>query len=680
MRIRSSFALLLVPALAWAPLAWAPCAWAQDTVAPTTGENTLPARGENAGDYNVVQSWELGYRFATVGGDNGKYRSDVNFGDGIRLLNSYLTVNSRDGRGHWFDEITLTTQGLGNDPYESATFRIQKNRWYRYDLLWRSNGYFNPGLTVANGEHLEDTTYRLQDHDLTLFPQSWYRLHAGYSRTTQNGPALTTEQEFDPQGDVFPIFRDTREQYDEYRLGADIVLKSFRLSIVHRWEYFKDDTTDNLTVTEQGSPAGNPADSSALTGFGRAQPYRGRIPGWLVTLHGERQWIAMNGRFTYAGGRGGFIQNETALGTDRFGNAQNVQVIVTGNGDRPVSTGDLSVTLLPASRLSVTNNTSVANTRMTGNNSYEQFNNATFTGQSLSFQFLGVVLITNSTDLRYRFSKKLDMFAGFRYSDRQVRSTEDATTPGSPFAGVSAEQSNQLKAGVAGVNWMPIRDLRVHLEAEIGRNNNPFAPTSLRNYDVIRSRLQYRKKKYTLGGGYLENYNNNSILITAYSSHSRTYTGIASWNAKSWLAVDASYSKLHLDTVGGMAFFAGIPATLMNAQSIYISNIHAGNLGLRFPVTSRADFYVGYNITRDTGDGRTSQVQQTTPAGQLLYSVQTFPLTYQTPMIRLSVKLTAKLRYNAGYQYYGYHEDFGLLSVNQSYRAHTGYTSLLWSF
>jgi hypothetical protein len=90
---------------------------------------------------------------------------------------------------------------------------------------------------------------------------------------------------------------------------------------------------------------------------------------------------------------------------------------------------------------------------------------------------------------------------------------------------------------------------------------------------------------------------------------------------------------------------------------------------------------VGYNITKDTGDGRASDSpQQTTPAGQLLYSVQTFPLTYQTPLLRLSVKLTAKLRYNIGYQYYGYHEEFGLLSVNQTYRAHTGYTSLLWSF
>ncbi len=146
-----------------------------------------PARGENSGDYNVVQSWEFGYRFASVGGDQDEYRSDVNYHDGIRLLGSSLTVNSKDGRGKWFDEIVLTTQGLGNDPYESATLRVQKNQWYRYDLLWRQNDYFNPGLTVANGAHLEDTTYSWQDHDLTLLPQNWFRSGLGYSRVRRTG-------------------------------------------------------------------------------------------------------------------------------------------------------------------------------------------------------------------------------------------------------------------------------------------------------------------------------------------------------------------------------------------------------------------------------------------------------------------------------------------------------------
>jgi hypothetical protein len=669
MRIRLQFALLVFPSLVWAPV----LVWAQDTVAPTTGESTLPSRGENAGNYNVVQSWEFGYRFASVGGDDGKYRSDVNYGNGIRLLSGNLTVNSRDGKGRWFDEIVLTTQGLGNDPYESATFRIQKNRWYRYDLLWRSNDYFNPGLTVADGEHLEDTTFRWQNHDLTLFPQSWFRARVGYSRTTQDGPALTTEQEFDSQSAVFPLFRNTRQEYNEYRLGGDIVLKGFRLSVLHRWEYFKEDTTDNLTQTEQIGP-------SELTGFARAQPYRGRTPGWLVSLAGEYKWIALNGRFTYAGGRGNVIQNESFAGIDRFSNPQNVQVLVTGNGDRPVISGDLNVTLFPSSRLSFTNNTSVSDTRMTGNNSFEQFNNATFTAQVANFQFLGVLLITNSTDIRYRFSKKLDVFAGYRYSDRQIRSTEAGASLGSTF-NTAAEQSNQLRAGVAGVSWMPLKDLRVHLEAEIGSNDHAFAPISQKNYDIIRARVQYRRKNYSLDGSYLESYNNNSILITAYSSHSRTYTANASWNAKSWVSLDASYSKLHLDTIGGLAFFAGSPALLNNAPSIFISNIHSGNLGLRFALTAHADLYVGYNITKDTGDSRFSDsLAQTTPAGQLLYSVQTFPLTYQTPLVRISIKVTPKLRYNVGYQYYGYHEEFGVLDVNQNYRAHTGYTSLLWSF
>ncbi len=667
MRVLPLFTIFLLPGLVSA----------QETVAPSVGESTMSPRGEDTGDYNVVQSWELGYRFASIGGDEGKYRSDVNYRDGVRLLSSYLAINSRDGRGRWFDELVLTTQGLGKDPYQSATFRIQKNQWYRYDLLWRSNDYFNPGLTVADGEHLEDTTYRFQDHDLTLFPQSWLRARAGYSHTTQDGPALTTQQEFDSQSDVFPIFQNTRAEYNEYRLGAEIFLKSFRFTVMRRWEYFKDDTGDVLSTTET---SGIPGDPSALNSFNRSQPYRGRTPGWLVTVYGEHKWFAVNGRFTYAGGRGNFIQDESALGVSRFDTGQDVQYAVSGNGDRPVISGDLNLTLLPTSRLSFTNNTSVSNERMTGNNLFEQFNDATFTSEMVNFQFLGILLITNSTDVHYRFSKKFDAFAGYRYSDRQIRSIEAALLPGPTF-NTTASQSNQLRAGVAGFSWIPLPDFRVHVEGEVGSNDHPFAPISLGDYHNIRSRVLYRKKAYSFGAGYSEEYNNNSIVITAYSSRSRTYTANGSWNAKPWLSVDASYSKLHLDTLGGLAFFAGTPAVSLNEQSIFISNIHAANLGLRFPVTSRADLYIGYNITKDTGDGRASAVQNpSTPVQNLLSSVQTFPLTYQTPLIRLSVRITPKLRYNLGYQYYGYHEDFGLLETNESYRAHTGYTSLLWSF
>jgi hypothetical protein len=647
---------------------------AQQTVAPTDGEPVGPAAGETLASYNISQSWELGYRFASVGGDYGKYRSDVNYRDGVRLLSGSLLVHSLEGHGKWFDEIALTTAGLGNDPYQSATFRIQKNRIYRYDMVWRSNDYFNPGLVVASGEHLEDTTHRWQDHDLTLFPQSAFRIHAGYGRTTDDGPALTTEQEFNAQGDVFPIFSNDRQQYNEYRLGFDAIFKAFRLTVQRRWEFFRDDPTGAVTLTEAGTPP------ATLTGFQSSQPYRGRTPSWMGNLIGEFSWIVIDARATYAGGTGDFVQNEFAAGINSAGAAQNQQIAVTGAGERPAATGDFNITLFPGSRLSVVNSFSVADTRMVGNNEFTQFDDATFTSSTINFQFLGIRLLTNSTDVRYRFTKKFDAFGGFRYADRLIRSIEDAASPGAVLTGLSAEQSNHTTAGVAGVNWLPLAGLHMHLEGEVGTNDNPFAPISLRNYHAIRASAGYRRKSLSYSGAYRENYNNNSIVVTSYSSHARTYSADASWTAKSGLTFDASYSKLHLDTIGGIVFFAGTNPVSTAGESIYVSNIHALNIGAHFAVTKRADLYLGYSLTKDTGDGRDSLAVQPTAAAQVFYNVQTFPLTYQTPLAHLSVRINEKVRWNAGYQYYGYHEEFGLLSEMQNYRAHTGYTSLLWAF
>ena len=633
--------------------------------------------GATLGNYNITQSWELGYRFAEIGGNEGKYRSDVNYRNGIRLLNSALSLHSLNGKGNWFDEIVLNTSGLGNDPYQSATFRIQKNRLYRYDLLWRSNDYFNPGLTVASGEHLEDTTHRWQDHDLTLMPQSAFRIRMGYGHMTDSGPALTTEQEFNTQGDVFPLFRDTRREYNEYRLGFDAnFLRAFRLTVQRRWEYFKEDSGGSVIVPETGSTG------TVLENFQQGAPYRGRTPSWMGNLNGEFKWIAINARATYSGGRGDFIQNELATGTDRFGNAQNLQVAVTGNGDRPVLTGDFNLTLFLTSPLTVVSNTSVANVRTLGDNAFTQINNSPVVLSRINFQFLGIRLITNSTDVRYRFSKKFDVFTGLRYADRQIRSTEAATTSAAILAGLSAEQSNHSWAGAAGINWLPVSGLRVHLEGEVGRNSTPFAPISQANYHTLYGRTQYRHKTVTLGAAYQQNYNNNSITITSYSSRARSYSADASWAPKSRLSFDASYSKLHLDSIGGIAFFAGtpVPELVTGLSSIYVSNIHSLNLGIRFMPMQRTELYLGDNLTKDTGDGRAALAAQPSAAAQVFYNVQTFPLTYQAPLVRLSIQLREKLRWNAGYQYYGYHEQFGVLSQNQNYRANTGYTSLLWSF
>src|SRR5215203_1355724 len=153
----------------------------QPTVAPTDAP-TGPRRGQDIDGYNVTNSFEVGYRWRDVNGNLGKYRSDVNFGNGLRLLGSNLSVYSTEGHGKYFDELLLNTQGLGNDPYQFSSFRVQKNRLYRYDFLWRENAYYNPALPIASGQHLMDTSRRLQDHQIVLLPQSSFRLFGGYSR------------------------------------------------------------------------------------------------------------------------------------------------------------------------------------------------------------------------------------------------------------------------------------------------------------------------------------------------------------------------------------------------------------------------------------------------------------------------------------------------------------------
>ena len=656
---------------------------AQVPVAPTTGEPVGVVNGETRGSYNVVQSWELGYRFAEVAGNRGEYRSDVNYGNGIRLLSSSLIVHSKNGRNRYFDELVLTTQGLGNDPYESATLRIRKNRVYEYDMTWRQNDYYNPGLVVANGTHFRNTTYRWQDHDFTLFPERKYKLLLGYGRSTEAGPGLSSQQFFDGRGDVVPFFANIKREFNTYRLGGEFDFHKIRLHVIRRWEFYKEDTPYFLNTPTGGD---NPLDPTTLTQFSKSEPYHGQTPGWLVNLFTERHRFALNGRFTYAGGERNFILNETAVGIDRFSSNQNRQVIVSGNARRPVTTGDASISLFATAKLTLVNNSSFANTRIDGNNFFQQFNNATQSGSVLNFQFLGIRLFTNSTDARYQFNRKFSAYAGYRYADRLIRSIEDSAAPGDALDGVTAQQTNHLHAGVLGLNWNPLQPLRIHVEGEIGRNDNPFTIVSERNYHAVSARVQYRRKNLQLSGQYRQNYNNNSITLSSYSSRARNYTGSASWAARPWLSFDATYARLHLDTLGGIAFFAGAPRPqqITDQQSLYISNIHSGTLGVRFELTKKADLFVGYNITRDVGDGRASVIPANialpSPISSLLYSVQTFPLSYQSPLTRISYKVHEKLRFNVGYQYYGYKEDFGLFNINDNYRANTGFASLLWSF
>jgi hypothetical protein len=202
----------------------------------------------------------------------------------------------------------------------------------------------------------------------------------------------------------------------------------------------------------------------------------------------------------------------------------------------------------------------------------------------------------------------LSFYAGYHYSERRIEDIEDYLAP-TPPGNAMYEQKNHLQAGLLGVRIKPLKAMIINLESEVGRANQPFTPVSDRNYQSLGGRFEYRVKKLTLGAVYRENYNNNSVTLSSYSSHARNYSANASWAPRDWFTLDASYSKLHLDSLSGIVFFAGPAAPFpLTANQSYISNIHAANLGARFVLARRVDLLRG--LHDHVGYGRWPQFRR----------------------------------------------------------------------
>ena len=120
-------------------------------------------------------------------------------------------------------------------------------------------------------------------------------------------------------------------------------------------------------------------------------------------------------------------------------------------------------------------------------------------------------------------------------------------------------------------------------------------------------------------------------------------------------------------------------------QSKYLSKDSYFYFDINARPFKRLSIYASYRIDRDPGQG--SLVD---PRPQDIYT--SYPMKFQTPEIRMAIRLTRNIDWNLGYQYYEYSENplfnpyayaviVGRPNVNatiypQNYTAHLPYTSL----
>jgi hypothetical protein len=95
-------------------------------------------------------------------------------------------------------------------------------------------------------------------------------------------------------------------------------------------------------------------------------------------------------------------------------------------------------------------------------------------------------------------------------------------------------------------------------------------------------------------------------------------------------------------------------------------------------LTPKVTFYSAYRVNRDNGQGDRISDPSATGARTIISS---YPMSYQSPEARLSIRLNRRLDWNLGYQYFNYNEDAFLRTFPgspraQNYHAHLPYMSV----
>jgi hypothetical protein len=140
------------------------------------------------------------------------------------------------------------------------------------------------------------------------------------------------------------------------------------------------------------------------------------------------------------------------------------------------------------------------------------------------------------------------------------------------------------------------------------------------------------------------------------------------WEPNPRVSVSGGYSYTQIDSDAAVIFF--FAGQRQNGRSRYFMQDHSVFFHTRLELHERARLMLGYRVSDDRGQGD----RVASGPSELLSS---YPLRFQAPQARLTVKVNKRLDWNAGWEYFDYKEKF---LTNQNYRANTAYTSLSFRF
>jgi hypothetical protein len=656
--------------------------------ASPTSANTVAA-DDSLGRYNVVSSLELGVRGLSVDGNNNTYRSQLNYGNGVRLFDSSFFLRSKEGSSGAFDEFLVNSSGWGGDPHGYTRVSVEKSGSYRFDANVRRARYFNALQSIANplnapvGQHTSNTRHNFSDFDLTGFPESnELRFYLGFSRDSREGPGTTTARF---GGDEYAISSNSAYRAHNFRAGIDARLLGFDLSLLQGARYFKDNSSYTVNLTNQGN---NPANTSRIDQLFRETPTQGSH--FFTRFSAHRLFakkLDFTGRFIYLSGRSRYSLFEQTTGRLANGNLAVPQTATArGEAKRPSTIGDIGLTLLATSKFRVSNTFRFDNFRINGEEplldvlrqrTFAGVPLATVTTNSFFARTTNYRRFMNTIEADYQFSPSYSVHAGYRFTDRHIELSHlDRTTT---LTTRSEEVDNQTHAAIFGFKARPVKAWTIYFDGEHGDADSVF--TRLSNNDFTNFRLRNRvnaNNQISLNFSLITKDNTNPAdVITSPSVpfgtpagaldvnvKSRHFTSSVDWTPNAKFSLSSGYTHMRLTSIAGILLPIAGQRRVGESQYFSRDNFFFFNAFVR--PTSRVTFYAGYHINKDDGQG-----DRVSPSNVIL--IDSYPMSFQSPEARVTLRLHRMLDWNVGYTYYNYSDRFFPV---QNYHAHLPYTSL----
>ena len=206
---------------------------------------------------------------------------------------------------------------------------------------------------------------------------------------------------------------------------------------------------------------------------------------------------------------------------------------------------------------------------------------------------------------------------------------------------------------------------------ETGTADNVFIRVDNYNYTNVRFRNSIRPTKtLAINASFVTKNNSNPTInplavvqqTFGVETRSRAVSASVDWdpNPKYSLSGGYIYNRVHTNAAIQLAVL-GLTG-LQNGTSLYFVNDNFVFVNARMQIHPRAVISIGYRIDNDSGQGNLVPVSA-------LQLISSYPLKYQSPEAKVSIRITRNVDWNAGWQYYDYKET---LFTNQNYRANIG--------